>query len=244
MKKENIEDLAKEWQDFFAKYLKERDKNKQNTIQTAENSQTQRITSTIETFSEIRLTYTQIRIQTLINQNTIQFTENLPKGQENGSSNDGKGFKQPTSTRNHTGNNAKNSATPILQPNATTMRADDTNRGRESNGNAGSSTAGETERFTSDSSLPQDERTHNNNRQSDTSKSQSTAMGDGRAAVGAGLKEFKAIYGIEIKPNEAELKELEPINQISMKRIKNETSKQRRFKQGGLCKALKRGWDF
>ena len=110
----------------------------------------------------------------------------MPKGQENGSSNDGKGSKQPTSTRNLAGNNANNTTTPPIPTNATTMQDDDKEQG--DNGNAKQRAAENTARFTSDSSLPQNERTNHNNRGSDTNKSAS-------AAVGEGLKEFKASYG-------------------------------------------------
>ena len=159
-------------------------------------------------------------LREFINQNTIQSQDNLSKGQENGRNDDGKGFKQPTSTPNLTGNNAGIAETPTIRENDELLQND--NEGQGNDRTNGRSAVGITSTPASNGGLPQNERTPDNNTRGDTSKSQRTAESEesedisrrGRAeseisqtesresrAVGEGLKEFKAIYRKQIKHN-------------------------------------------
>ena len=201
MNKKQEEALVKEWQDFFTKFIKKQDdKSKQSPTKQAENSQAQETSGTIEFFDSFYINIIQVKISQaiIINQNTIQSAENLPKGQENDNGRTSRG--EPTSTPNSTRENTNNATTPPIPTNATTMQDDDKEQG--DNRNAKQRAAENTARFANSGGYSQNERAFNDNRGSDTNKSASTAVGEG-------LKEFKTIYGIEIQTNEAELKELE-----------------------------------
>ena len=238
-------DLTQEFQELLDESIAKNDK-------TAQNTQIQETNKTINFFNNINTTIIVVKNtnQTIIiNQNTIQSQDNLSKGQENGSNDDGKGFKHPTSTPNLTGNDAGIEKTPTIRENDELLQDDEKRQGND--GIIGEYAVGITSTPTSNGSLPQNERTPDNSRGSDTRESKSTAESKASRAesnecqeesrrsraVVKGCERIAEIYKDEVKLNPEEIKKLE--QSITYLRIKCESNEGRISTEKDYNRAIK-----